>query len=364
MKKAIIVDDERAAIFKLKGLLDDLGAVDVCETFISPMEALEYAKSNHIDVAFVDIEMPNINGIELADRFIDINEKVNIVFVTAYSEFAVEAFRINALDYLLKPIKAERLKDTIERLPKTDTTEKKSSSIKVDCFGKFQVKINNELIKFRTAKAEELFAYLVTSKGVPVNRNNIMDLFWEDYDGDRALILFNTTLHYLKKAFINNGKKLNIKFDRGTYRLDMADINCDIMEFESFFTKIKEVNNENIDEALKIIKLYSGNYMEHNDYDWTLQKQTELKQMFSGLVLKICDYYKNENMKSEIIALIQNALVYDPLDKYLNLKLIETYYLKNDKVSMKKQYDIYKNRLNLEYGIEPGREYREIMSKI
>ncbi len=364
MKKAIIIDDERAAVNKLKNLLEDIGIIDVSKTFIDALEVEDYVKNNNVDVALVDIEMPNITGIELADRLLEINSSIHIIFVTAYSEFAVEAFRLNALDYLLKPVNKQRLKKAIERIPKIEEIGDKEKTVSVSCFGKFKVEVDSEQIKFRTAKAEELFAYLVTSNEKPVSRNNIMDMFWEDYDGDRALILFNTTLHYLKKAFINKGVKLKIEFLRGSYILKMMDIDCDIIKFEKIINETKEITNSNIGDARDALSLYVGNFLEQNDYIWAMQKQHDIKTAYIRLVLNICDYYREQKRESDIIALIQKALVYDHVNKYLNFKLIEASYLNNDIASMKKHYDVYKERLFLEYGVEPAKEYESLMSKV
>lgn len=108
--------------------------------FARPFAALEFLKENRADVIFLDIEMPDINGIELATRILDLQKNINIVFVTAYNQYAVEAFRLNALDYLMKPVSADRLKETLYRI-----MERKIPApfgrLSIRCFGRFDASV-------------------------------------------------------------------------------------------------------------------------------------------------------------------------------------------------------------------------------
>lgn len=84
--------------------------------FTNPLEALERVDALKADAAFLDIEMPGMDGLELAGRLMDRQRRLEVVFVTAYNEYAVEAFELHALDYLLKPVMKERLQKTMRRL--------------------------------------------------------------------------------------------------------------------------------------------------------------------------------------------------------------------------------------------------------
>ncbi|MDD3394413.1 MAG: response regulator [Anaerotignum sp.] len=85
-------------------LLENSGRALALESFTEPLGALEYLRSNIVDAVFLHIEMSDMNGIELANQILDFGENTPVVFVTAYNEYAVEAFRLNALDYLMKPV--------------------------------------------------------------------------------------------------------------------------------------------------------------------------------------------------------------------------------------------------------------------
>lgn len=116
--KAIIIDDERLARKELNSLLKDFHEIDVVDECSTPNAAIESIKKNKPDIIFLDIQMPGKTGFELLE---ELDATPEVVFVTAYDEHAIKAFEVNALDYLLKPIDPDRLKETISKL--SDETE-------------------------------------------------------------------------------------------------------------------------------------------------------------------------------------------------------------------------------------------------
>src|SRR5690606_20462397 len=118
MLRAIIVDDEELSVRRLNKMLADSGEFESCYSFMNPFEACDFVKDNVIDIAFLDISMPEMDGITLSNTIKAINQSIAIVFVTSYDDYAVTAFDVNALDYLLKPVTAQRLDQAIGKLKK------------------------------------------------------------------------------------------------------------------------------------------------------------------------------------------------------------------------------------------------------
>ncbi|MEJ5227376.1 LytTR family DNA-binding domain-containing protein [Thermodesulfovibrio sp.] len=116
--KILIVDDEILSLNRLKRLLKEVGE-NIILSASSSKEALEIVeKEKDIEIAFIDIRMPEGSGLELAYRILTINENIFIVFQTAYEEYALQAFRVGAIDYLLKPYTIEEIKRVFERVEK------------------------------------------------------------------------------------------------------------------------------------------------------------------------------------------------------------------------------------------------------
>ena len=111
--RAIIIDDERLARKELNNLLENYPEIEIVDQAVNADEALEKIIQLDPELIFLDIQMPGKTGFELLEEL----EKVpKVIFTTAYDEFAIKAFDVNALDYLLKPIQEERLKDTITKV--------------------------------------------------------------------------------------------------------------------------------------------------------------------------------------------------------------------------------------------------------
>ncbi|MFY7965581.1 MAG: LytR/AlgR family response regulator transcription factor [Chitinophagaceae bacterium] len=113
--KTIIIDDEHLAIAELKLMLEKHNDIQVIDTAVNVIEATEKIKTQQPELIFLDINMPGKNGFDLLQ---DLDECPYVVFVTAYDQFAIKAFEVNALDYILKPVNAIRLAEAIAKIKK------------------------------------------------------------------------------------------------------------------------------------------------------------------------------------------------------------------------------------------------------
>lgn len=111
--RCIVVDDEPLARLGMAKLIAEEPVLDLIASFSSAVEVMDWLKDNPIDLIFLDIEMPDLSGVALVKK---LPEEVKVVFTTAYSEYAALSYDLDAVDYLLKPISRERLKQTIEKL--------------------------------------------------------------------------------------------------------------------------------------------------------------------------------------------------------------------------------------------------------
>jgi two-component system, LytTR family, response regulator LytT len=121
--KALVVDDEAPARSELRYLIGEAGGVEVVGEASSAAEALQLVKAIPYDVVFLDIDMPGLSGMQLAETLGELDRPPAIVFVTAYSEHAVKAFEVSAVDYLVKPVEVARLRQAIERLTPPEPAE-------------------------------------------------------------------------------------------------------------------------------------------------------------------------------------------------------------------------------------------------
>lgn len=118
MLSAIIVDDEALAVKRLSHLLSARVEIASCHAFMNPWEAYAFVKENPVQLAFLDIAMPDMDGMRLSKLLLHENDDMDIVFVTGYDNYAVQAFNMSALDYLMKPLTEQRLAKTLDKIRK------------------------------------------------------------------------------------------------------------------------------------------------------------------------------------------------------------------------------------------------------
>lgn len=111
--KCLVIDDEELARTLLKSYIDKIDFLELVDTLESPLSAMQILKDSAIDIVFLDIQMPELKGTGFAKM---IDQKTKVIFTTAYSEYALEGFDLNALDYLLKPITFERFLQAVNKV--------------------------------------------------------------------------------------------------------------------------------------------------------------------------------------------------------------------------------------------------------
>ena len=204
------------------------------------------------EVVFSDIEMPGIDGLELAVRIKDASPESRIIFVTGYPKYAAQAYRLHINGYILKPADAERVREELDalNLPQAPPEPDKLS---VQCFGYFDVFWKGEPLIFKRTLEKELFAYLIDREGAACTSEEIISALWEDESDERAAKhRLRTIISELRKTLREIGmEKVLIRERRQTaVRRDMVD--CDYYR--------------TLDGDTAALNAYHGEYMKQ--YSW------------------------------------------------------------------------------------------------
>lgn len=236
----LLVDDEKLALEALKkAVLGVLPEGDV-HPFQKARLALEYAEDNKIDIAFLDIDMPVISGLEMAKKLQQIYPSTNIIFVTGFSEYALDAFNVYASGYLTKPVTEEAIAGAIKHLRHPIVSKR----VKFQCFGNFEVYCDNRPIQFSLNKTKELLAYLVDRKGAECRKNEIIAALFED---DFNIEYYKKLRKDLIETFVSLGIEDVLGISRGGLAINKDLVDCDYYDFLE--------NNQN-----KIPKEYMSQY--------------------------------------------------------------------------------------------------------
>lgn len=248
----IVVDDERPALARIERAIAKNLPDAAIHAFLCARDALAYAEKNAVEIAFLDIEMSEMNGLALAKNLKDIRGQTNIIFVTGYPQYGVDAFAVRASGYVMKPITAEDVAWELNNL-RTPLTPAVEHGVRIQCFGNFGVFVNGELLSFRWAKSKEIFAYLVDRKGASVSKKELAAILWEDeiYNRSKQMQL-QKLLAQMKRALEEAGVGDIIIQSRGYYALDISKVSCDYYDYEKSYAAA--------------VNSYRGEYM--TNYEW------------------------------------------------------------------------------------------------
>ncbi|MEK5232992.1 response regulator [Lysinibacillus sp. FSL K6-0232] len=282
--KVIIIDDEKIAIDVLRIILQQLTEFEISiqGAFTNVIDALALLEKETINLVFLDIEMIDTHGLQVAKQLLVKQPSLQIIFVTAHTQFAVDAFDIEATDYLLKPVHEKRLIKALTkaqqkwqlRQPHT-TPEKHTSLLYAHTFGSFYLlNAQKEIVKWRTKKARELFLYLWFHHKKPMLNAILIEELWSTLDFEKAANHLHTTIYQLRKLLKENGGKDPIQLVNNHYQLNI-EIDSDYDEL------IQLIEREKHDEQSiqQLLNCYEGDFLAEEEYSWAISIQFHLKQM-------------------------------------------------------------------------------------
>lgn len=281
MIRIAAVDDELHVLERFERMVSKVKEIELCGLFQTEEQLLSYLKEYPLDAVFLDIEMPGITGLKLSEQILNLNENIDIIFVTAFNQYAVEAFELQAMDYILKPLTEERLGKTINRLLKTKRTVRYSEKSVIQTFGDFEVFVCGVALTWKNSKAKELLAFLTHKNGVPVNWEKIAQALWPNYNSEKSQTNFHATTYLLRKRLAEAGISQILENKRGNYRIVTDQVDCDIYKLEDLVknNKLKRKEEFNLLE-----KLNQRGYMEESGYEWAQPRDAELQQMCTNLM--------------------------------------------------------------------------------
>lgn len=196
--RAIIVDDEKLMVMRFLRLSEGIPGMNIVGQFDDAENAIRYVKENRVELAFLDINMPIVNGIALARKLRAIRPDILIVFVTAYDEYIGDFNQVGGDYYIIKPYTRETLKMVMEKI--SFLRHRQQKELYIQTFGRFIVLKNGLPLPLR-GRAKEILAFLVTKRGREVSNSEIYGTLWEgrEYSNEHMSVFYNA-LRRLKKT--------------------------------------------------------------------------------------------------------------------------------------------------------------------
>lgn len=253
--KVILVDDEPLSLNLFKLECGNMPGFDVVGFFDHSAEALEYARNHPVDFALLDIDMPEMNGIDLARHLRLCRPDMVIIFVTAHPEYAADAIHAKADFVVFKPYEREDILDALERARLLSERQKKR--IRFRTFGHFDMFADGRLVSFKSAKAKELLALCICRMGGEVTIHEMVKTLWAG-TGDQGLG-YRTTIKALADTLKDAGAEKLLRRKRSVLSLDPDEFDCDLYDFKA--------------GKISAISAYHGEFMQQYAWAWSMAKE-------------------------------------------------------------------------------------------
>lgn len=293
MIKAIVVDDEWYNLAEICELVENTGFMSVEGRYQNPGQALDEVDSISPQVAFIDIEMPELDGMTLAEKLLEKKPSIIIVFITSWHQYAVQAFDLNALDYIMKPIKPERFNRMVEKICHEIQlqSQRQPNVLKIKCFGSLETSIDRVPIKWERAKAEELFAYLLLHHGSYVHKEIIIEDLWPDYEIAKALPILQTSICKIRNIFSKMKQQVMLNYSGNKYCLTITNAECDYFLVEQALANFRVGEKATYAAVEQACLLLGKGLLTQMGCLWSMAKEENLRKRLALVMQEIVSDY-------------------------------------------------------------------------
>lgn len=372
MLRAVIVDDEFSGHILLKRAIKLVDGVEVVRSYMQPNAVLDELKEVQPDIAFLDIEMAAMNGLELAERIHEVNNDISVIFVTAFSQYAVDAFKVNALDYLLKPVDPNEVQRVLNKVMSTQKAKPeviKTRKYPVQlarCFGFFEVygNQNEKPVQWITSKVEELFAYLILHHGKLIEKWKLCELLWPNTSADNAATNLHTTIYRLRKTIKSENIPIKILNQNGGYMIEFESCFTDVQRFQQYYKEAKSIYGikeqaEEVEILKKAVKLFQGELFSNKYFEWAMDYRESMNRQYIRLSYRLAVLLNLSGNIEYEIACLNKLLTHFPYEEDACIMLMNRYEEEKDKLGLVHFYQSYQQRLRKELDCRPSKKMQD-----
>ncbi|MGG4450179.1 response regulator [Brevibacillus porteri] len=368
MITVMIVEDEKPILDLMKHVIGQNDHYTIVGAFTHPLEALACLPDLCPDVAFLDVEMPKMNGLELGSKINELSEHTKIIFTTAYKEYALDAFKVYAFDYILKPVTPAAIERVTNRLVKqlqmTAPIKQPMKNVSIQCFGGLDVRnAGGEVVRWPTRKSEELFAYFLCHPKEDISKWHLTDLLWPEMDESRATHNLHNTMYRLKKIMKEQELGIDIQKTGEGYLFHPMDQTYDLLAFQQFdLSSLKDSKSAGGVENL--CAMYKGALFDRKDFLWKAPLEERYRKKYTELVCKLVELDMASKELPRAARRLEEYLAVYPLHEEMNVALMEIYARGEQKQKIVQHYAKFADAYHQEWDMEPPREISEWVSRM
>lgn len=365
--KTVIIENDSDAMTHLENTLEDIELTTVVGKYTSTKEAEREIFKLNPELIILEPDIEPVNGLVFAKKIEQEINDIKVIFVAESSEYAVEAFDLTQVDYVLKPFNQKRLAYALKKLSPNYLDFKTNLQKIICCFknlnyiemsGKDDFKQIE--LKWRTKNSKEIFAYLVSHRDVHVRKDVLINLFWSEEGLKEAYHNLYTNIYFIRKTLADAKTSILINNHDNYYSLDLKNVRID---FEFWLEQVESYKHKDLAKLERAMDLYKGHFLQEEGYLWAEYKHQKYRLIWLETLEYIIDeYHKQKNIPRAII----NALYLQKLEPYMEKTyyyLMDLFRQINDYTSVKRQYKSLEKMLKEEYGTKPKHELNYYLMK-
>ena len=265
---ALCVDDEALPLRALETAVLKSPDIDDAAAFDDEEEALAWARKHRFDIAFLDMQLHRMTGLELAEKLYEINPKAAVVFCTGYERYAVQALALHRdVGYLVKPFRQAQIQAEIDHIVQSRPSARAEKKLSVVCFGSFEAFVDGKPLDFGRKKSRELLAYLIDRRGATADASEVCAVLWPDKPEDEHNrdYLYHLAAD-LKRTLTKAGVGEAIQARGRGYAVNVDAVDCD-------YYRLLAGDRE-------ALRAFTGEYMYR--YSWAKDTCAWLEEKFRG----------------------------------------------------------------------------------
>ncbi|WP_042478169.1 response regulator [Bacillus ndiopicus] len=362
--RVLIVDDEPIMLLTMKRMLASIEGVELVGSFQQMNEALTFLRQHEVDIAFLDIEIAEDNGLELAHKLRSHNSDLDIVFTTSHADYAMQAYDVYPLDYMLKPVSKSRLSQTIARAynKRHRTSEEPMlNRLKVQALGCFEVSSSQQgEVKWISKKSKELFAFLLIHRGKNVGKMKVIEALFPEMPLKNAETYLNTAVYQCRKALSEHGFKEQLITAQEKYRLALDHMEIDFVQLEQGLDLLAQINKNNEQAALELEKQMVGELFEEQSFLWAALEQESLSLLYTTFAKRLAQWLWRCENYSKALEITKKIGKRDGFDEEANQLLLNIYGAMGDKQALHQHYHQYVEMMQREFNLQPSMAMQQL----
>jgi two-component system LytT family response regulator len=362
MVTAIVIEHVKASLLDVEQYLTNYQEISILGIYSNPSDAILDIERRKPQVVFAGI--PPCGGMDAASEIKKASPNTELVILSPVEQYAVKAFDLQALDYLVMPVDRLRFDQTIQRLYAIQNASRQyaTKDFQIRCFGKLYVRWwDGGKIKWRSEKTKELFAFLLQNQGIALSKEEMIDHLRPNEDPDKAMRQLYNDVYHIRKTLQQYGIQRSVLIIEKNYNLVLGDVNYDVGQFKEL---CKNGVPDDITELEKLAELYTGDYLEGEDYFWAGPERMELENQYIQVLIKLSKHYLVKGKIAQAEQILGKAFEKNPYEEAITELMLQMFFMSGEKSKCVKHFKTFSDLLKKDLGIEPNQNLSNLYRSV